>query len=320
MKVHIAFILLVVAVTGCGKQEAVSRDNAQVPSERTNHVVKTIAALFKDQYVYPDVGNDVETSLLDYVSRGRYAQIRSAKVLAEQLTHDIRAVTHDVHVKVSFGNPLDVPRTDRPAFSKLVRTAAFERIERMDGNIGYLKVAVFSVPEIFRHKADLAMHSLADTRALIIDVRGTPGGHAGSVAYLCSYFFDPSERVHLNSVVDRAGHEFKFWTEAVSQPYLNRPVYVLTSHTTGSGAEEFAYDMQAFGRAKIVGETTAGGAHTGGYQRVDKDFWVFVPTGRAVNPVTGSNWERVGVVPDIPSAPDMALQTAVSAVAITPKS
>ena len=85
---------------------------------------------------------------------------------------------------------------------------------------------------------------------------------------------------------------------------------MLTSDGTFSGAEEFAYDIQTQRRGEVVGDTTGGGAHPGGLRRVTDTFGVFVPAGRAVNPVTGTNWEGTGVLPDVPVAADGALRTA----------
>jgi C-terminal processing protease CtpA/Prc len=87
-------------------------------------------------------------------------------------------------------------------------------------------------------------------------------------------------------------------------------VYVLTSDQTFSGAEEFAYDLQTQRRGEVVGDTTGGGAHPGGMRRVSEHFGVWVPSGRAVNPVTGTNWEGTGVRPDVPVAASDALRTA----------
>jgi len=63
-------------------------------------------------------------------------------------------------------------------------------------------------------------------------------------------------------------------------------------------------------RIIIVGETTGGGAHPGGMQRLTDHFGVWVPTGRAINPITNTNWERVGVRPDIAVSSDQALRAA----------
>src|SRR5262249_50927356 len=93
----------------------------------------------------------------------------------------------------------------------------------------------------------------------------------------------------------------QFWTLPwVPGPrYTNKPVYVLTSARTFSGAEEFAYNLKALKRATLIGETTGGGANPGDEFLLAPHYAAFIPTGRAVNPVTGTNWEGTGVAPDI---------------------
>jgi C-terminal processing protease CtpA/Prc len=85
-------------------------------------------------------------------------------------------------------------------------------------------------------------------------------------------------------------------------------VYVLTSGRTFSGAEEFANKLKTLKRATIVGETTGGGANPGGGNRLSEHFFAFIPTGRAVNPYTKTNWEGTGVEPDVKTSADAALQ------------
>jgi C-terminal processing protease CtpA/Prc len=93
-----------------------------------------------------------------------------------------------------------------------------------------------------------------------------------------------------------------------------KPVYVLTSRRTFSGAEECAYDFQTQKRATLVGETTGGGANPGDDFGLAHGFLAFIPTGRAINPVTHTNWEHVGVKPDISVAAAKAQQTAHVAI------
>ena len=92
--------------------------------------------------------------------------------------------------------------------------------------------------------------------------------------------------------------------------FVAKDVYVLTSKRTFSAAEEFTYNLQTQKRATIVGETTGGGAHPGGPQPINDHFAVWVPSGRAANPVTKTNWEGTGVKPDIEVPADQALKTA----------
>ena len=189
----------------------------------------------------------------------------------------------------------------------------FERAERLEGNIGYLEVRSFmSGAAAAEPTIAGAMAFLADTDALIVDVRRNGGGNPETVALLSSYLFD--QRTHLNDLYWRErGRTDEFWTrDAVKgRRYGQRkPVYVLTSARTFSGAEEFANNLKALERATIVGETTGGGAHPGGTQRVGAHFALWVPTGRAINPITKTNWEGTGVVPDVAVPADQALEKA----------
>jgi C-terminal processing protease CtpA/Prc len=139
------------------------------------------------------------------------------------------------------------------------------------------------------------------TDALLLDLRYNNGGAPSGVAFLCSHFFGP-EPVHLNDVHERDNVQ-QFWTYAhlPGPRYLDRPVFVLTSGMTFSGAEEIAYNLQQLKRATLIGETTRGGAHPVGQFWVGPHVSIRVPTARSVNPVSGTNWESVGVTPDVPT-------------------
>jgi hypothetical protein len=91
---------------------------------------------------------------------------------------------------------------------------------------------------------------------------------------------------------------------------LGKDVYILTSKRTFSAAEEFTYNLQGLKRATVIGETTGGGAHPGRGYRINDHFMMFVPTGRAINPVTKTNWEGTGVKPDVEVPAEKALETA----------
>lgn len=93
---------------------------------------------------------------------------------------------------------------------------------------------------------------------------------------------------------------------AVPTHYLGKPVVLITGPHTFSGGEEFTNDLKAQKRALVVGETTGGGANPGGTQPVGAGLILFVPGGRAVNPMTKTNWQAVGVAPDVPTSPQAA--------------
>lgn len=95
----------------------------------------------------------------------------------------------------------------------------------------------------------------------------------------------------------------EFWTadEAPGKKFGgSKKVYVLTSKDTFSGAEEFSDNLKQLKRATIVGETTGGGPHPGRVHRIHPHLTVFIPNGRAINPISKTNWEGTGVVPDVP--------------------
>jgi C-terminal processing protease CtpA/Prc len=136
-----------------------------------------------------------------------------------------------------------------------------------------------------------------------------------------SYFLRSGDRVHINTFINRnPGTEtFRtqdFWSETTPFSYAGKPVLVLTSGRTFSGGEEFAYDMQVMKLARIVGDTTGGGANPGGTVRLAAGLTMFVPGGRARNPITGTNWEGVGVLPDIAVPSENALKAALEQLGV----
>jgi C-terminal processing protease CtpA/Prc len=245
---------------------------------------------------------------------------------ARALTARLRAVSHDKHLNVRMagqrrlagrarqlrGGP-GADSADRPA--RPPRTGMYGRTDRLDGNVAYIEITSFAFPpEAVRDETREIMSAAADAKALIVDVRANGGGSPFTVALVCSYLFGDAP-VLLNSLYYRpADRTDDFYTDpGVPGTKLgpDKPVYVLTSERTFSGAEEFAYDLQTRKRATIVGETTGGGANPGEGMPLPYGLTIFVPTGRAINPITRTNWEGVGVRPDVMVSADDALETAL---------
>jgi hypothetical protein len=283
-------------------------------------VVEAAGDRLAEQYVFPDVAQRARARLRTRLAQGAYDRLIHGDSFAAALTADLQAVTGDRHVGVLF-DPVRRPAVEweKPTPEALERTRraqafsnfAFKKVERLNGNIGYLRVDQFLSPTVAGETLAAAMTFVANTEALIIDLRYNPGGDPAAVALMASYLVPPVP-AQLTGVVARDGTETQSWTLPFVQGarFAGREVFVLTSARTGSAAEAFAYDLQALGRARVVGERSAGAANPGGTVRVDERFMVFVPTGRAVNPVTRSNWEGRGVTPDIPVSAEAAQQTA----------
>jgi len=287
-------------------------------------VIDGIIDRLKQAYVFPDTAVAMERAMRGRQRRGEYDRITSAQAFSESLTAHLQAVSRDRHLRVRYSfEPIPV-RADHDAPDPAERAQArtfgqrvnfgFDRVERLAGNVGYLELRSFGFDvDDMKEVAAAAFTFLGNTDALIIDIRRNGGGSPFMVAQVSSYLFGP-DTVHLNSLYWRPGNrtdDFYTHRDIAGMRYgPDKPVYVLTSRNTFSGAEEFAYNLQALKRATIVGDTTGGGAHPGGMQRVSDHFGVWLPTGRAINPITKTNWERVGVRPDVPVAADSALRSA----------
>ena len=286
------------------------------------------AALLDTFYVFPDVAKRMGDSLRVRLARKEYDKYTNGMTFAMRLDDDLAEVAHDKHLHINYsaqplppekshpvGAPPPAPSPEDQARERefLDRiNCGFVKAEQLPGNVGYLKFNMFADTAMCAPTASAAMTFLAGTHALIIDMRENGGGSPGMVAFVSSYLFD--RRTHLNDLwTRRTGKTEEFWTrDSVPGRRFGgeKPIYVLTSARTFSGAEEFTYNLKNLKRATIVGETTGGGAHPVAGHRIDEHFMIGVPFARAINPITHTNWEGVGVKPDIVVPANDALATA----------
>jgi Peptidase family S41/N-terminal domain of Peptidase_S41 in eukaryotic IRBP len=271
-------------------------------------VIETAAKAISDFYVFPDVAKSTSAGLRAGEKHGAYRDITDGEVLATRLTDDLRDASHDKHISVHFSSnvvpPDEAPRrADKAPGLRQHLTASncgFVKTEHLSPNLGYLKLDEFGEASICAPTAIGAMNLLADSDALIIDLRENRGGAPDMVMLICSYLFD--ESTHLDDVFDR---ETKTTKQTWTSPYVSgkrlaeKPLYVLVSKQTFSAAEEFSYDLKSLKRATLIGEATGGGAHLVAPHRLGDHFFIEVPFGRFVNPITKTDWERTGVEPDV---------------------
>jgi C-terminal processing protease CtpA/Prc len=315
----VGLALLFIAAPAVAQPLTVDDADFTVEASERDKFLDQLATELKDRYVFADVAEKMVAELK--AKRGEYAQIASGPALAARLTTDLQAISKDKHLRVrASATPFPKPKKDGPSAADRDREREFARrnngavhkVERLPGNVGYLEIRNFMLPDAVDKPMAAAMNFLARTDALILDLRRNGGGSPRGVAVVCSYFFG-EEPVHLNSLYWRKGDRTEDFFTLRSVPgkrYLGKDVYVLTSSRTFSGAEECAYNLQTRKRATIVGETTGGGAHPGGMVPLGERFIAFVPTGRAINPVTKTNWEGTGVKPDVACPAEKALDVA----------
>jgi hypothetical protein len=307
----LAFVSLLAAVVT--SSECVAQHDAEpLTAEQRAILIDSIASVLNARYVFPDVAARMDVDLHARAKRGEFAAPTDATSFAQLLTTDLQAISHDRHLRVRVGGP---GKPAGPANRSDGPSGVFGRTERLPGDIAYVDIVSFGFPaESVREDASRIMSDVADAKALILDLRSNGGGDPFTVALVASYLFG-DKPVHINSLYFRpANRTDDFYTDpnVDGQKFgPDKPVFVLTSARTFSGAEEFAYDLQTQKRATIVGETTGGGANPGGPVRLPYDLTVFVPTGRAINPITKTNWEGVGVKPDVQAAADDALDVAL---------
>lgn len=287
-------------------------------TQKQTQVINRIIDTVNENYVFADVAKKMGEHILKQLKKGAYKKITDPAEFATVLTKDLRDICHDLHLRVRYFPEPPRQRPDAPQDPEEIRRRlsysnfGFEKVQRLAGNVGYLKLNGFIGAEYGGATAVAAMNFLANCDALIVDLRQNGGGQPSMIQLINSYFFD--EPVHLNSFYIRKGDKTQqFWTQAHVQGkrMTQADIYVLTSKRTFSGAEEFTYNLKNMKRGTIIGETTGGGAHPVSFHYFEElQFGIGVPYGRAINPISGTNWEGTGIKPDIEVPQEKAYDTA----------
>jgi hypothetical protein len=282
--------------------------------------VQTLAAKLNANYITPAVAEKVGKAIARKNAEGGYASAATVQAFSAALAKDLREFSGDLHFgaklnesfRESSGDSAPPSRAEWDEYRDQVARDGYgiQKIERLEGNVGYIELRSFKAADIVGPAYTSAISLLSGTDALILDLRRNGGGSPATVAYMMSHFFPLGDRRHLTDFYDRSDDTTtQSWTVTVAQRY-DKPVYVLTSARTFSGGEECAYNFQVQKRGTVVGETTGGGSNPVRPFSVGHGIVVSIPTTRATNPITKTNWEHVGVKPDIAVPAAQALQTA----------
>lgn len=297
--------------------------HAQLPdpeltAAERRRIAEAFAQTIETTYVLPDQAKKMAAAIRDHVQRGDYDNVTPAEAFVMAVVRDARAVNDDRHLRLAISSEV-IPEGADSEWGRDVVTPEMAKFSRrinhgiptakiLEGNVGYLDVELFPLPQLAGPTADAAMAFLAGTDALILDARRHRGGQPSMVAYLVSHFVQPGTLI--NTIYARDKKEPRLFHAVKVPKVYDKKVYVLTSKRTFSGGEELAYDLQALGRAKVYGEVTGGGAHPTGRFRIHDRFIAAIPRQRSVNPITKTNWEGVGVKPDVAVPAEDALRVA----------
>jgi hypothetical protein len=313
----ITAILLVCMAAGAARASA---QEVALTAAYRSAILDSVAAKLGAGYFDAERATFIRGQLARREIRRSYDTLTTGPALVAALTRDLQLWGRDRHLYVVYSaQARPMPKGGVPSPEMLAqrleqaraRNFGFHALERLTGNIGYLEIGRFEAAALAGATLDAAMQFLANTDALIIDLRGNGGGHADMVALMASYFLAEQTRLLTLKRRNEKDNDQVWSASYLPGPrYLDKPIFILTSSRTFSGAEGLTYDLKHFAGATVVGEKTRGGANPGGLQQIDEHFAVSVPTAQVVHAATGTNWDADGIAPDVAVVAAEAKRTA----------
>jgi len=329
IKIIISTILCLTVMIDCYSQTTDEKE--RLSSEAQRSIIENFSRELKINYIFPDSAKLIVTKLDSAYNAGFFNNSTYKTNFAEHFNDLIKSISNDNHLGVKYKpnyqlneQPRLAPhvrpketiigRNNKNSDGEIQEPVEFKII---DGNIGYLRLDIFEEQPIFFDKIDEAFKNVATTKALIIDLRSCRGGSPKAENYVVSYLLSPATQ--LSSIFRRINGEIneeKFYTlQSVNEKkYTEKPIYILTGNKTFSAAENFCYDLQALKRATIVGVNTLGGANPGKEFSIGNSFFTFIPTGRSYSYITKTNWEGIGIKPDVLTLEKDALTKAIELI------
>jgi retinol-binding protein 3 len=306
-----------------------NRDSTHIGVAAKAALVNALSDSLINGYIYEKTGRMLADSLRAELHSGAYDSFDTGESFAQRITQTLRRISNDRHLGVRYGaistsggpvrrrvrapSPSPAPHVSATSPVISLPEYGFASAQILPGNIGYLDLRGFSGDAGAIRAADSVMALFADTKAIIIDVGRNRGGGPQLIEHLSAYFFD--RPTHLVSSFARGmDAPVERWTTASvpGKRLPKTPVYVLTSHSSISAAESFAFGLKNHDRITIVGERTAGGGHFGEFVPLTPGFSVFLPRGRTYDPRTNQGWEAEGLKPDVEVPYETALDTALT--------
>jgi tetratricopeptide (TPR) repeat protein len=314
---NILFIVLFSSVCMCHSL-VIAQETKNLNDENYKEIVfQKIYSLLKTKYVLSNQAIEYAIEFKKKYESGYYKSFTDSKAFAKQITADLIHITNDKHINFRVKEPSGIGEKPEGSLHHPIRyhilgineNKGFSKIEWIEGNIGYLDIRRFYTISDNKDLVISALKFISNANAIIIDLRENGGG---SGDYLSSYFLNyPTQLTSWYSREDDFLTEFWTSKEIGVERLTEIPLFLITSKRTFSASESFAYDMKVRKRATIIGDSTKGGAHSVDLFKIDNQFEIYIPTVRAINPITGTNWEGVGVIPDVIVPSEYALDTTI---------
>lgn len=292
----------------------------QLNAREKRELIEKIGVLIKEHYVFPDLGARYGREILSLSQSGKFADVSNPKEFGEKVTQALQELTKDKHFLFRLVEKSDLGEDEEGSLHHPVRYfrlgekehLGIFRLDWIDGEIGYLDYRRFYYQSEAKKMLLGAVNFLSPANAIIIDLRENRGGGGNLIPWMCSYFLPhPTQLTGTYYRNDDVTEEWWTMEDIEGKRLLDVPLFLLIGKNTFSAAEYLAYDLKVRKRATLVGEPTGGGAHSVDLYPVGERFEIYIPTARAVNPVTGTNWEGTGVFPDVQVPSEKALETAV---------
>jgi hypothetical protein len=313
---------LIAAIAATGAAILAQHPPAAIPAPEKARAVNVLCERIEKFYAFAEGIQAVCTRLRAGLRHGRYPESLSGQEFARRVNEDLESVTHDKHFHIAY-DPAQAAAMAEPGAGggSFYTPQIIQRYRRLNygilevkvmaGNVGFLDLRDFFPLKWSAQRIVAAMDLLADCDALIIDLRGNGGGEDQTVTFLLSYFLPPGDSPVVFSTShtrsDNSYYQSAAWPWVPGKALDSTPLYLLTSRSTFSGAEAFAFRLQALQRAVVVGERTRGGANPVEIQEILGAYVLFIPSSRTVSSLTGGDWEGIGVRPDIEAPADKAL-------------
>ena len=290
-----------------------------IGAKQLDAMVLKMGELVESNYIDAEMGEKLRDQLKIKHQKNKYRNL-TYQELGKQLRIDFMEISGDRHMSAFYDEPREV--LHESTLSKRLddwgapSNYGFVEFKVSKSNIGYLKIGHFGKWKFFEEQKQTATRCigmLENTNAIIIDVRGNPGGFEDIVAYVVSYFFDqPSFQLqeYYCRFEDRS-RRIRTSDNLPGKRLPDIPVYILVDKDTGSAAESLAYIMKHLKRATIVGEKTVGAGNGSTYFKVTDRFNLQIATWETINVVTKTSWEKIGVIPDVTTNSELALEKAI---------